>query len=71
MRLKGGLFPLLALDVLENMLPMGMFVRRKKCVVIYRVYFVITIPGLCIVRAIKYRKVKWAEHIACIGERGN
>lgn len=52
-------------------MPMGMIVRKKKYVVNYRVYFVISIPARCIVRVIKYRKVQWAEHIACIGERGN
>lgn len=64
-------FPLLALNVLREHVANGNIVRKKKYVVNYRVYFVISIPGLCIVRTIKYRKMKWAEHIACIGERGN
>jgi hypothetical protein len=46
-------------------------VRTEHYVVNYRAYFVISIPELCIVKAIKYRKMKWAEHVACIGERGN
>lgn len=46
-------------------------VRKKKYVVNYRAYFVRSISGFCIVRTIKYRKMKWAEHIACTGEGGN
>lgn len=63
-------FPLLALDVLREYATSGSAVRKKKYVN-YSAYFVSSIPGLCIVRTIKYRKMKRAEHIACIGEREN
>jgi hypothetical protein len=44
---------------------------RKRFVVNYRMYFVIFIAGHCIARAIKCRKMKSAEHVEFIGERGS